>query len=287
MTVILDGKKISNKILDNVRAKIEAMKQNSSFTPPHLVVILVGDNQASKIYVNNKKKAAEKVGIKSTIIKLDENIKEQELLDKIDELNNNSEVTGILVQLPLPEHIDKNKVVTAISPKKDVDGFHPINVGRLNSGLKPYAICCTPLGIIKLLEYYNIEISGKRAVVIGRSNIVGKPMAQLLLQKNATVTIAHSKTKDLKSITKQADIIISATGQPHMLTKDMIKKGVVVIDVGILKDDGGHLCGEVDFDKIKDIASYITPVPGGVGPMTIAMLMQNTYNLFKEAQHAK
>ena len=274
MTVILDGKKVSKKILEMVKSKIEVLPR-----VPHLVVILVGDNPASKIYVNNKKKAAENVGIKSTIIEFNADIKEEELLKKIDELNNDKDITGVLVQLPLPEHINKNKVVEAISPKKDVDGFHPLNVGRLAIGLEPYFYPATPQGIIMLLDEYGIEIEGKNAVILGRSNIVGKPMAQMLLKRNATVTICHSYTKEIEDKIKTADILISAVGKKIVRCK-MGYKNSVVIDVGIHKDSNGKLTGDVDFDYVSPSCGFISPVPGGVGPMTIASLMFNASKVY-------
>ena len=270
MTVILDGKKVSQKVLEMVKSRVEGLSKQ-----PHLAVILVGDNPASKIYVNNKKKAAEKVGIKSTIFEFGVNISEQELLAKIKELNNDPTVTGILVQLPLPEHIDKNKVILAISPQKDVDGFHPLNVGRLVTGLEPYFYPATPQGILMLLDEYNIPIEGKHAVVIGRSNIVGKPMAQMLLKRNATVTMCHSYTGDLEEIIKTADIVVSAVGKKIVRCK-MVKKNSCLVDVGIFKDADGKLTGDVDFDFVSPYCGFITPVPGGVGPMTIASLMFNS-----------
>ena len=279
MTVILDGKKISNKILENIKVKIEDMKRSSSFTPPHLVVILVGDNPASRIYVNNKKKAAEKVGIKSTIIELGINISENELLSKINKLNEDNSVTGILVQLPLPAHIDKNKIIMAISPKKDVDGFHPENVGKLAIGIEPYFYPATPQGILMLMDEYKLPIEGKHAVVIGRSNIVGKPMAQMLLLRNATVTICHSHTPNIEEIIKTADIVVSAVGKKIVRCK-MVKKNSVVVDVGIFRDANGKLTGDVDFDFVSPSCCFITPVPGGVGPMTIASLMYNASKVY-------
>lgn len=278
--VILDGKKTSNKILDMVKEKIDSKKSDTSFTPPHLVVILVGDNPASRLYVNNKKKAAERVGIKSTIIEFGVNVEENELLDKIEELNNDSSVTGILVQLPLPEHIDKNKVILTISPKKDVDGFHPENGGKLLSGIEPYFYPATPQGIIMLLDEYKIPIEGKNAVVIGRSNIVGKPMAQMLLRRNATVTMCHSHTQNLDEIIKTADIVVSAVGKKIVRCK-MVKINSCVVDVGIFRDSNGQLTGDVDFDYVSDSAGYISPVPGGVGPMTIASLMYNASKIYQ------
>ena len=280
--MLIDGKLVSKKILEELKKSVSKEKEK-----PGLAVILANDNPASKVYVSSKEKRALELGYRSSIYRFDRNVKQQDLIKLIHELNQDPKTHGILVQLPLFDHLREQELIEIIDPKKDVDGFHPINVGKLNSGLKPYAICCTPLGIIRLLEYYNIELSGKNALVIGRSNIVGKPMAALLLKNNATVTVAHSKTRNLKEIAKKADIIISATGKPNMVTSDMVKKGAVVVDVGIIKDFEGKIHGEVDFEQIKDTASYITPVPGGVGPMTIAMLMENTYNLFKEAQNAK
>ena len=280
--MLLDGKLVAGEILENLKKEVSKYDKK-----PSLAVILANNNSASRIYVSSKEKRAQELGYQSSVYKFGQNVSQEEIIKLIKELNEDNNINAILVQLPLYNHLNQNEIIEAINPKKDVDGFHPINVGRLNSGLKPYAICCTPLGIIKLLEYYNIDIEGKNALVIGRSNIVGKPMAQLLLQKNATVTVAHSKTKDLKSLTKTADIIISATGVPNILKANMVKKGVIVIDVGIIRDFKGKVHGEVEFDKLKNIASAITPVPGGVGPMTIAMLMQNTYNLFLEAQNAK
>ena len=267
--ILLDGKQTSKKILEKVKLRV----QNLDITP-HLVVILVGNNASSRIYVNNKKKAAETVGIKSTIIEFEANVPEQILIDKIEELNNNTEVTGILVQLPLPEHINKNKVITAISPKKDVDGFNPENQGRLMLGIEPYFYPATPQGIIMLMDEYNITLESKHAVVIGRSNIVGKPMAQMLLKRNATVTMCHSHTQDLDEIIKTADIVVSAVGKKIVRCK-MVKKNSVVIDVGIYRDANGKLTGDVDFDFVSESCGFITPVPGGVGPMTIASLMYN------------
>ena len=232
--------------------------------------------------MSSKEKQSLSLGYKSSVYKFDSSITQGQLIKLIHELNEDKQINGILVQLPLFNHLDANQIIELIDPKKDVDGFHPINVGKLNCGLNPYAICCTPKGIIKLLKAYNIELEGKNAVVIGRSNIVGKPTATLLTKENATVTLAHSKTKDLKSITKKADIIVSATGIPKLIKADMVKKGAVVIDVGITKQFDRSLIGDVDFEKVKKVASYITPVPGGVGPMTIACLMENTWELFLE-----
>ena len=267
--MILDGKKVAEKFLNITQEKISKMDKK-----PHLAVILVGNDPASQVYIRNKQKAAEKVGIQSTLINLEETTEESRLLEIIEKLNNDNEITGILVQLPLPKQIDKNKIVTAISPKKDVDGFTPENVGRLAIGLEPYFYPATPQGIIMLLNEYNIPIEGADAVVIGRSNIVGKPMAQMLLKNNATVTICHSYTKDLEEKIKTADIVISAVGKKIVRCK-MVKKNSVVIDVGIFKDTNGQLTGDIDFDYLSQSAGYITPVPGGVGPMTIASLMHN------------
>ncbi len=276
MTVILDGKKLRDKILEELKTRLE--KYDSS---PTLVVILVGDNPASRIYVNNKKKTAENLGINSIVINYPSDVEEQVLLDKIHELNSDKNVTAILVQLPLPEHIDKFKIINAISPEKDVDGFTPENSGRLFTGEKPYVYPCTPKGIIRLLDEYEIPIEGKHAVIVGRSNIVGKPLAQMLLNRNATVTICHSRTKNLADITKTADILVSAVGG-KIIGINMIQSNCVVVDVGIFKDENGKTRGDVDFDTVAPLTSYITPVPGGVGPMTIAMLMSNTVELFEK-----
>ena len=273
--MILDGKKVAEKVLDEVKNKVQAMS-----VKPHLAVILVGDDPASRIYVRNKQKAAEKVGIASTIIEYPDDVQEFELLNKIDELNSNPEITGILVQLPLPKHIDKNKLITSISPKKDVDGFTPENVGKLAVGLEPYFYPATPQGILMLLDEYSIQIEGTDAVVIGRSNIVGRPMAQMLLNRNATVTACHSYTKDLDNKIKTADIVISAVGKKIVRCK-MVKKNSVVVDVGIFRDCNGQLTGDVDFDFVSQSAGFISPVPGGVGPMTIASLMYNASKIYQ------
>lgn len=273
--IILDGKKVSEKILDNVRERVKKL----DFTP-HLAVILVGDNSASQIYVRNKKLAAERVGIKSTVFELPYDISEQTLLDKIVELNKNDDITGILVQLPLPEHINKNKVIQTISPKKDVDGFTPENVGKLAIGIEPYFYPATPQGILMLLDEYGIEIEGKNAVVVGRSNIVGKPMAQMLLKRNATVTVCHSYTEDLEDKIKTADIVVSAVGKKIVRCK-MVRNNSVIVDVGIFKLPNGKLTGDVDFDFISPSCGFISPVPGGVGPMTIASLMYNASKVYR------
>ena len=276
MTVILDGKSLRNKILEELKTKLDKYDKK-----PTLVVILVGNNPASKIYVNNKKKTAENLGINSIIIEYPENVEEKVLLEKIEELNNDKNVTAILVQLPLPKHIDKSRIINTISPKKDVDGFTPYNFGKLFEGEKPYVYPCTPKGIIRLLDEYNIQIAGQHAVIVGRSNIVGKPLSQMLLNRNATVTICHSHTKNLAEITKTADILISAVGG-KIIGKNMLKQNSVVIDVGIFKDENGKTRGDIDFENVAPVASYISPVPGGVGPMTIAMLMSNTVELFEK-----
>ena len=273
--MILDGRIVSKKVLDEVKNIVVQLDKK-----PHLVVLLVGDNPASQIYVKNKQKAAKEVGINSTLIQFDENVTEVEVLDKINELNNDEDVTGILVQLPLPQHIDKNKVITTISPKKDVDGFSPENVGRLAIGLEPYYSPATPQGIIMLLDEYKINLEGADVVVIGRSNIVGKPMVQMLLKRNATVTACHSYTKDLDKKIKTADIVISAVGKKIVRCK-MVKKNSVIVDVGIYRDSNGQLSGDVDFDFVSESVGFISPVPGGVGPMTIASLMYNASKVYQ------
>ncbi len=275
MTVIMDGKALRDKLLVKLKEKVDKFN-----IKPTLVVILVGDNPASRIYVNNKKKTAEKLGINSEIINYPEDISETVLLDKINDLNNDDSVTAILVQLPLPKHINKFNVINTISPKKDVDGFTPENLGKLFAGEKPYVYPCTPKGILLLLDEYGIDLEGKHAVIVGRSNIVGKPLAQMLLSRNATVTICHSHTKNLSEITKTADILISAVGE-KIIEENFVKPNSVVIDVGIFKDDNGKTRGDVAFEKIAPLTSFITPVPGGVGPMTIASLMLNTVELFE------
>ena len=272
MAKIIDGKAVSKAIKDEVKQKVEELQAKGITVT--LAVIQVGNNQASTVYVNNKKKACAYVGINSRSYELPEDTSEQTLLDLVQKLNEDPEVNGILVQLPLPKQIDEDKVIRTISPDKDVDGFHPVSVGRLWIGEKGF-LSCTPAGVIQLLKRSGIEIKGKECVIIGRSNIVGKPMAALLLRENATVTVAHSKTKDLKSIAKRADILIVAIGKAKFITKDYIKEGAVVIDVGMHRDEQNHLCGDVDCEDVSSVVSAITPVPGGVGPMTIAMLMNN------------
>ncbi len=275
MDKIINGKETRDELLENLKIEIS----NNNYTPK-LVVILVGEDSASKIYVKNKVKMCEKVGIASEVINLSESTSEEELLTIINENNKDTSVNGILVQLPLPKHICEENILQAIDPIKDVDCFHPVNVGKLYIGMGEF-MPCTPYGIICLLEKYNIDIAGKNAVVIGRSNIVGKPMAQLLLQKNATVTICHSKTKDLKNVVSNADIVVVAIGKAKFITKEYIKEGAVVIDVGMHRDENNKLCGDVDFDNVLPIVSKITPVPGGVGPMTIASLMINCLKAYK------
>lgn len=270
---LIDGKAISAKVKEEV--KNEAAQLTEKGVIPCLAVILVGDDKASQTYVNSKEKACKACGIRSLKYTLEANTSESALIDLIQSLNENDEVDGILVQLPLPKHIDENKILEKISCEKDVDGFHAINVGRLVSGLDGF-VPCTPCGIMRLFKEYDIEVSGKNAVVIGRSNIVGKPMANLLLNANATVTVTHSKTQNLAKITKDADIIVVAIGKPNFLKADMVKNGAVVIDVGINRLENNKLVGDADFENVANKCSFITPVPGGVGPMTIAMLLKNT-----------
>lgn len=276
MAIILDGKKLRDKIFESLKAELDKMPEK-----PTLAVILVGENPASQIYVRNKKKTAEKLGINSLSIEYPADISEKELLSKIQELNNDKNITAILVQLPLPEHINKNKIIDAILPQKDVDGLTPYNLGKLFSGEEPYVYPCTPKGILLLLDEYNIELDGKNVVVVGRSNLVGKPVAQMLLKRNATVTMCHSHTKNLSEITKTADIVVSAVGK-NVIGEKMLKSNCVVIDVGIFRDENGKISGDVDFENVSKISAYISPVPGGVGPMTIASLMLNTVELAKK-----
>ena len=273
MAIILDGKMLRDKIFESLKAKLDKMEQK-----PTLAVILVGENPASQIYVRNKKKTAEKLGINSLSIEYPSDISEEELLNKIKELNSDEKVTAILVQLPLPAHINKNKIIDAILPQKDVDGLTPYNLGKLFSGEEPYVYPCTPKGILLLLDEYNIKLEGKNIVVVGRSNLVGKPVAQMLLKRNATVTMCHSHTQNLSEITKTADIIVSAVGK-KVIGEKMLKSDCVVIDVGIFRDENGKISGDVDFENVSKTAAYISPVPGGVGPMTIASLMLNTVEL--------
>lgn len=280
--MIINGKDISIKLKNEMKSEIEEIK-NKYDRLPKLVVILVGDNQASQTYIRNKERACHYIGMESLVIKHENDFKEEDLLKEIDALNQNDTVDGILVQLPLPKHIHENRILDAISPSKDVDGFHPDNISRLFLGqhsLQP----CTPKGMMVLLDEINYDLTGKEVVVVGRSNIVGKPVALLCLQKNATVTMAHSRTADLKAICKRADVLIVAVGQAKMINSDYVKDGAVVLDVGINRDENNKLCGDVDFEDVKDKVYAITPVPGGVGPMTITMLLKNTLEAFYNHQ---
>ncbi|MEK3797712.1 bifunctional methylenetetrahydrofolate dehydrogenase/methenyltetrahydrofolate cyclohydrolase FolD [Peribacillus sp. FSL H8-0477] len=277
---IIDGKEIAQSVRNELRLEVEQLKQDD--ITPGLAVILVGDNQASKTYVTNKQKACEEIGMYSVLIDYPETLSQEVLVAKIKELNEDKAIHGILVQLPLPAHIDETAIIEAISPEKDVDGFHPINIGRMMTGQDAF-LPCTPYGVMVMLEHINCEIEGKHVVVVGRSNIVGKPAGQLFLNKNATVTYCHSRTKDLKAITNQADILVVAVGKRDMITASHVKEGVIVIDVGMNRNDQGKLCGDVSFDEVKEKASYITPVPKGVGPMTITMLLKNTVKSAKKA----
>lgn len=272
-SAIINGKEIGQEIRKSVEKRVEELKEQG--ITPGLAVILVGENPASKTYVANKQKSCEAIGMFSELIKLPEDATQEALLDQIRDLNEREDIHGILVQLPLPKHIDEEAVIATISPEKDVDGFSPVSVGKMMLGQDTY-LPCTPFGVMKLLEHSGIEVAGKHAVIVGRSHIVGKPMGQLLLQKDATVTYTHSKTPNLPSFTKQADILIAAVGRAKFITKEHIKPGAVVIDVGINRDENNKLCGDVDFADVDDVASHITPVPGGVGPMTITMLLENT-----------
>lgn len=280
MSKIIDGKELAKKVRLELKDEVEKLKKDDNIHPK-LAVIMVGSDPASQIYVRNKSKACDEIGIEFEEFLLDENTTQKELLDLIDKLNENEKVNGILLQSPIPKNLDINEAFRRISPEKDVDGFNPVNVGKLTLGQKGF-VSCTPFGVIKMLEEYNIDIEGKNAVVLGRSNIVGKPMSQCLLNKNATVTICHSKTKNINDITKNADIIVAAIGKKEFVKGDMVKEGAVVIDVGINRGEDGKLKGDVDFEEVSKKASYITPVPGGVGPMTIAMLMTNVVKAAKE-----
>lgn len=279
MAKIIDGKVISAAVKDSVAKEVELLKSKGYI--PGLAVIIVGEDPASKVYVANKEKACEQIGMKSVKYALPENTTNEELLDLIDKLNKDDTINGILCQLPLPRHLDEKAVIDAIDPLKDVDAFHPVNVGKIMTGDYDF-LPCTPAGIMEMLAYENIDIEGKTCVVIGRSNIVGKPMSMLLLHKNGTVTICHSRTKNLKDVCSTADILVAAVGKANFVTSDMVKDGAVVIDVGINRLDNGKLCGDVNFAEVEPKASYITPVPGGVGPMTIATLMKNTLTAAKK-----
>lgn len=276
MAIILDGKQTAKKITDELKLKVQNLDKK-----PSLAVIMAGNNPASEVYVKNKEKKALEIGFNSIIKKTDENITKEELLKIIKELNEDDNINAILLQLPLPKHLNEKDFLDKIDPKKDVDGFCSYNLGKLLKNDSPYAIPCTPKGIIRLLDEYNIDIESKIALVIGRSNIVGKPVSILLLNRNSTVIMTHTKTKNLENLTKTADILICAAGKKEMIKKEMIKENAVIIDVGITRDNDGKLKGDIDFNDVKEKTSYITPVPGGIGPMTIAMLMENTYELYK------
>lgn len=284
MSNIIDGKAVSAQVKERIRLETEQLKEKG--IEVGLAVVIVGDDPASKVYVRNKKKACETVGFNSYEYALPAETTEEELLDLVQKLNNDDKVNGILVQLPLPKHLDDKVIINNILPEKDVDAFHPVNVGKIMIGDYSF-LPCTPAGVMELIASTGTEIAGKECVVIGRSNIVGKPQAMLLLHKSGTVTICHSKTKNLKEVCQRADILVAAVGRAKMITSDYIKEGAVVIDVGMNRDENGKLCGDVDFEDCKDKASYITPVPGGVGPMTIAMLMQNTLTAAKTQNGVK
>lgn len=276
--MLISGKEISVKIKDQLKVKVEEIKRAGKRIP-QLVVILVGEDQASQTYVRNKERGCQYIGIQSQVIRKDSSLKEQELIELIQQLNQDDSVDGILVQLPLPSHIDENKILDIIDPSKDVDGFHPDNVARLFLG-QDSLVPCTPKGMMVLLDEINYDLTGKEVVVVGRSNIVGKPVSLLCLQRNATVTIAHSRTKNLKEVCQRADVLIAAIGKAKFFNRDYIKDGAVVLDVGINRDENNKLCGDVDLQDVKDKVSYITPVPGGIGPMTITMLLSNTLDAY-------
>lgn len=279
MAEIIDGKALARKIRMELKEEVEKLKKKNIF--PKLAVIMVGEDKASKVYVRNKSKACEEIGVEYEEFLLKDDTKMEDLLNLIEELNNRPDINGILLQSPIPKHLDINKAFNKIDYRKDVDGFNPVNVGKLVIGEDCF-ISCTPFGVMKMLEEYGIEIEGKNAVVVGRSNIVGKPLAQCLLKKNATVTICHSRTKNIHEITNNADIVVAALGKPKYIKENMVKEGAVVIDIGINRGNDGKLVGDVDFENVSKKASYITPVPGGVGPMTIAMLMNNVVKAAKE-----
>lgn len=279
MYKIIDGKEVAASVRESIKKEVEVLEKDGKKTG--LAVIIVGNNPASRVYVNNKKKGCAEVGMESFEYALPEETTTDELLKLVEKLNNDTAVDGILCQLPLPSQIDEKRVLNAIAPNKDVDAFHPVNTGHIMIGDHSF-LPCTPAGIMEMLKHYNISVEGKECVVIGRSNIVGKPMAMLLLGQNGTVTICHSRTKNLKEVTRRADILVAAVGKAYFVTEDMVKDGVVVIDVGMNRNAEGKLCGDVDFDKVKDKCSFITPVPGGVGPMTITMLLKNTLTASKE-----
>ena len=278
MAIIIDGKELAKKTRQNL--KIECDELKSKGITPKLAVIMVGDNPASKVYVRNKSKACQEVGVEYEEYLLDSNITQKELIDLIKKLNNDKNINGILLQSPIPKHLDINEAFRTIDYHKDVDGFHPMNVGKLTLGQDTF-VSCTPYGVMRMFEEYNIDLCGKNVVILGRSNIVGKPLTQCCLNKNATITVCHSKTQNTKKLTKEADIVISAIGKPKFITEDMIKEGAIVIDVGINRDENAKIVGDVDFENVKQKASYITPVPGGVGPMTVAMLINNVIKAAK------
>ena len=278
MAILIDGKELAKKTRQNLKLECDELKKEG--INPKLAVIMVGDNPASKVYVKNKSKACQEVGIEYEEYLLDSNIKQEELIKLIKKLNEDKTINGILLQSPIPNGLDINEAFRTIDYKKDVDGFHPMNVGKLALGQDTF-VSCTPYGVMRMFEEYNIDLCGKNVVILGRSNIVGKPLSQCCLNKNATVTICHSKTQNTKKITKEADIVISAIGKPKFITQDMVKDGAVIIDVGINRNENGKIVGDVDFENVKEKASYITPVPGGVGPMTIAMLMNNVIKAAK------
>ena len=276
---LINGKEISGEIRENLKEEVALLLEQG--IKPGLAVILVGDNQASRTYVTSKQKSCQDIGMESLLIEFPVDVPESILLEKIEQLNNDDQMHGILVQLPLPNHISEEKVIETISPDKDVDGFHPINIGKMMTGQDTF-LPCTPFGVLEMLKHEQITIEGKHAVIVGRSNIVGKPAGQLLLNENATVTYCHSRTPDLASVTRTADILVAAVGRAKMITADYVKEGAVVIDVGMNRDENGKLCGDVDFEQVKEKAGYITPVPGGVGPMTITMLLYNTVKSAKK-----
>ena len=281
MATIIDGKELAKKIRKELKVECDNLKEKG--INPKLAVIMVGDNPASKVYVRNKSRACEEIGIEYEEFLLQDNIKQEELISLIKKLNENKSINGILLQSPIPEHLNINEAFKTITYRKDVDGFTPSSVGKLCIGEDTF-ISCTPYGVMKMFEEYNIDLTGKNVVILGRSNIVGKPLIQCCLAKNATVTVCHSKTKNIEKYTKKADVLIAAIGKAKFVTKDMVKKGVVIIDVGINRNEQGKLVGDVDFENVEPLASYITPVPGGVGPMTIAMLMNNVIKAAKEQQ---
>ena len=278
MAIIIDGKELAKKTRQNLKIECDELKNKG--INPKLAVIMVGDNPASKVYVRNKSKACQEVGVEYEEYLLDSDITQKDLIDLIKKLNNDKNINGILLQSPIPKHLDINEAFRTIDYNKDVDGFHPMNVGKLTLGQDTF-VSCTPYGVMRMFEEYNIDLCGKNVVILGRSNIVGKPLTQCCLNKNATITVCHSKTQNTKKITKEADIVISAIGKAKFITEDMIKEGAIVIDVGINRDENGKIVGDVDFENVKQKASYITPVPGGVGPMTVAMLINNVIKAAK------